>query len=35
MTEAKGSYATRAERDGVVAIFREGQAYYRRIIGAP
>ncbi len=31
MTETKGSYATSDERDGIVAMFREGQAYYRRI----
>ena len=34
MAEERGSYATRDECEGVVAIFREGQAYYRRIAGS-
>jgi len=32
-TETKGSYATPAEREGIAALFREGQAYYARIAG--
>ena len=33
MAEERGSYASDADRDAIVALFRSGQEYYRRIAG--